>query len=242
LENTNWKHIQEVDSNSKIVLHPGQSYVYGFEAFIATEGLWNLGGRQMATYQIHLLIGEGHSVSSPAMERRYIVNPKAWESEPIAEIHTRSLGLNSQIRVIEIGENKWLFNNRARLCALPHGATPKVSTDEIREFIHIEFEGSDEMPVVISNRTSHPVSGSERTVPHLYLWESITARSMGVATSETKPDKVSANTGNENQSTGNVPPNMSIDSTKNYWGIKWIVWVALFIALGVVCLTKQKPK
>ncbi len=173
VEDTNWQEIDGVDHSGKLVLNPGESYVYGFEAFVATEGLWQLGSRGMQNYQIHLLIGENRWVSSSEMEREFIVNPSAWEAEPMTEVPLPASDLKSPIRLIEIDDVVWIFKNRARLCRLPNGATPVFDTSENHGLLTIGFPDHNEDPVVIDNRTSRPVSGSSKTVPHLHVWESL---------------------------------------------------------------------
>ena len=62
-----------------------------------------------------------------------------------------------------------------RLCRVPPGSNLSFEYDLEARRLKIRF-GGDEEPVVVNTRTGKPVSGSERTVPQLYLWKLLAGR------------------------------------------------------------------
>jgi hypothetical protein len=233
-ERSNWGAIASAGEGHSVLVRPGESFVYGPEAVLETEGLYALSSRRMATYQVHLLIGDGHWVSSELEKRKFIIDNEAWENEIVGEVEGASANVKLPFRKISIDGLTWLFEGRQRLCIVPDGATPRISTFDNREFVRIEFEGSEEEPVVTSNRHGHPLSGSVRTVPHLYLWKSLTSRPMGAATPDTRTDKAEAVPG-EGESSGTAPqPNASAPPEGGHATGSPALWITL--GVGAVLL------
>ena len=87
-----------------------------------------------------------------------------------------------QLRPVKIAGETWLCVSQApayvrrRLCRVPEGITPKAfSFDQGAQRLTIRFDGGEE-EVVINTRTGAPLTGSERTVPHLHLWKKLSGR------------------------------------------------------------------
>lgn len=233
-DGSRWQDVKAAASRVGFVLDPGEAFVYGPEAFITTEGLFGLGARRMSSYRINFHIGDGKIASSPEIRRNFIVKNEAWENRVIGEVKGASAEVTIPLRMISIDGVTWLFEGRARLCILPEGATPRFSTIDNREFVKIEFEGVDEEPVVVSNRFGHPISGSERTVPHLHLWKSLTSRPMGAATPDTRPEKATAAPTEEEPARSSPQPNAASPSEAGHSTGSPVLWITL--GVGAVIL------
>jgi len=220
---SDWKQVDEAASRVGFLLSPGESFVYGPEAFVGTGGLPATGERRISSYRIALLIGNGKLASSPEMKHTLIRNPQAWEREVVAEVELSNLTRTASVRKIAINGATWLFRNRTRFCIIPDGATPQFSTTP--DLVTIKLDGTGEEHVVISNRHGHPISGSERTVPHLHLWKSLTSRPMGAATAETKAEKSSpAERGDQREAP--PPETQTSDPPSVAGGHRWL-WFAV---------------
>ncbi len=234
VEEADWGNVRAAAERVGFTLHPGQAFVYGPEAFVTTEGMYGLGASRMSWYRVDLVLGDGHWVSSERVKRDFIHDDSAWTSAPLTNIGLTGADVSAPVRVVNIAGANWLFEGRQRLCIVPGGATPRISTFDNREYVRIEFEGSDEEPVVTSNRHGHPLSGSERTVPHLYLWKSLTSRPMGAATPDTRPEKATAVPAEGERSGTSPRANASASAGRGHSTGSPTLWVTL--GVGAVIL------
>ncbi len=173
--------LYEFERDTSRALRPGQSEVLGD---LSLRGLWHhyeMPNTHLESFQLALRIGQDrYAFSEP--QRLVIAEAARVGSYPgnypvIAEVE-RVGGHMISLSEIEIDGERWLFNRRFRLARVPGGATPRFRTEDEKETLVIEFDGVDEEPVRIDVRQLFPQSGSERTVPHLHLWRSLTDRSM----------------------------------------------------------------
>lgn len=134
--------------------------------------------------RVHLLVEVGSWVSSPWVEREILPDPQLdapslykYELDPNFSIHADIISL-------AVDEEVWLFSHYSskpdrvgrRLCRIPDGLEiASISHDMESRRLTINFTGEEE-PVLINTRSGFPVSGSERTVPHLHLWEKVAGR------------------------------------------------------------------
>jgi hypothetical protein len=139
----------------------------------------------------HFRVGAGEWVAGEWHDRKLLPTPDLTK---VASLYDYKLGGSGPIHsVIELsaeGET-WLFGSRLardskiigergrvdrRLCRLPDGKLPvSIVHDEAERLMTIRF-GNGEEDVVINTRSGMPVSGSERTVPHLHQWFKLAGR------------------------------------------------------------------
>lgn len=134
--------------------------------------------------RIHFLIEPGKWVSSEWTERKILPDPNL----NVASLYEYVLDpafkdSPCKILPLKVGDETWLFSHSSgdervgrRLCRVPKGMEPSsFQYDPKTRRLTIVFNGNEE-PVVINTRTGRPLSGSERTVPHLHLWKRIAGR------------------------------------------------------------------
>ena len=169
-------------------LKPGDSEVIGD---LGLRGIWVENGMpdpHMESFQLALRYGNDRYALSKKQLLHFADVPKLEEHSSLVDI-TSTTGFTIPIRQIEIEGEKWLFQSIFRIARVPEGATPRFRMEYVpgetlgtgdveEEILVIDFEGVEEEPVRILVRQAFPLSGSERTVPHLHLWQSLTDRSM----------------------------------------------------------------
>ncbi len=169
--------LKELERDFGRALRPGQSEVLGD---LSLRGLWHrykMPNTHLESFQLALRLGpDRYAFSQP--QSLIMADVAAIETHPVIGEYERVGGKIRSIREVEIDGEKWLFRSRFRIARVPEGATPRFRTEDQKETLVIEFDGVDEEPVRIDVRQLFPQSGSERTVPHLHLWRSLTDRSM----------------------------------------------------------------
>ncbi len=192
VEEAQWSVVEQAAAwRGAVEVGPGEQFVYGPEAFIDIEGLHALQSRRMSSYRVHILLADGTWSSSPLTERRFVVDNEAWRAKPIAEIPLRTEGLNAPVRKISVVGESWLFEAGFRLCRAPAGYQPDFRVlGDSRDLLEITFAGIEGGKVLIDNRMANPISGPSELVPQLALWQRLTNRPMGWATSETRAETV----------------------------------------------------
>lgn len=159
---------------------PGQAYVmsdldYNESALDTPEAFTRV--------RVHLLIPQGGYVSSQWLDRVIIDTPD-FNVEPLYKyVHSTMLSARPcGVIPLQVNDETWLFSHfigsrrvGGRLCRVPPGSNLSFEYDLEARRLKIRF-GGDEEPVVVNTRTGKPVSGSERTVPQLYLWKLLAGR------------------------------------------------------------------
>ena len=133
--------------------------------------------------RVHVFINSGNWVSSDWIEREILPAPDLNVPSLCDYKHReKSLMIHSVVS-LPVSSETWLFSTvrnsgrvGRRLCRVPDGRIPThVEHDADARRLTIRFDGEEEV-VVINTRTGLPVSGSERTVPHLHLWRTLAGR------------------------------------------------------------------
>lgn len=170
---------KKTDSNG-FKVPPGQAYVmsdldYNEIALDTPEAFRRV--------RVHLLVPQGGHVSSQWIDRQFVEAPDL-KMEPIFTYVNSSMLRARPCGVIplQVNDETWLFSHYigsnkvgGRLCRVPPGSKLSFEHDLEARRLKIYF-GGDEEPVVINTRIGKPVSGSERTVPQLYLWKQLAGR------------------------------------------------------------------
>jgi len=135
--------------------------------------------------RVHFLIERGVWFSSDWTVRKILPVPDMTAIEPIFKFEVSPMFKGQppeEIRPLKVGGETWLFTSRSpsyagwRFCRVPDGVNPVAfKYDQEARRLTIRFDGGEE-DVVINTRTGAPLSGSERTVPHLYLWKKLSGR------------------------------------------------------------------
>lgn len=135
--------------------------------------------------RVHFLAELGVWFSSDWTTRKILPVPDLTDIKPIFEYELDPMFRGQplkEVRPVKVGAETWLFTSRSpsyagdRLCRVPDGVKPVAfQRDEEQQRLRIEFDGGEE-PVVINTRTGAPLTGSERTVPHLHLWKKLAGR------------------------------------------------------------------
>ncbi len=248
VEEAQWSVVEQAAAwRGAVDVGPGEQFVYGPEAFIDIEGLHALQSRRMSSYRVHLLLADGVWFSSREHERRFVINNEAWKAEPIAEIPL-SEELTAPAREISVDGDHWLFEGNMRLCRVPIGKTPKfvVNLATPNNTLTITFEDTDRV-IRVDNDMGFPISGPSEFVPQLALWQALTNRPMGWATSETRAETVAdlqmrvnntdSNRSGDSESTEDEsPPTESVDA------IIW-PWIAAGVCLlfGALWMVRKRP-
>ena len=165
-----------------LVLPPNRAYVlsdadYNEADFVNSECFTRV--------RVNLLLEKGQWVSSDWVERKIL---------PAPDLNGKSLydfildpifkGIPNKVLPLKMGDETWLFSHHTgnpgrvgrRLCRVPDGSTvSSIKFDMDARRLTIRFDGGEES-VIINTRTGLPVSGSERTVPHLHLWQKLAGR------------------------------------------------------------------
>lgn len=133
--------------------------------------------------RVHLIVPQAGYVSSQWIDRQFVETPDL-NLEPLFTYVNSSMLRARPCGVIplQVNDETWLFSHYigsnkvgGRLCRVPPGSKLSFEHDLETRRLKIYF-GGDEEPVVINTRTGKPVSGSERTVPQLYLWKQLAGR------------------------------------------------------------------
>ncbi len=164
-----------------LVIPPGKAYVmndagYNAADFVASECFTRV--------RVHLLLEPGKCVSSDWVDREIIPTPKIDQPSLYDFHYSSNSSTPKEVIQLPISDESWLFAKSkedskrvgSRLCRVPKGLkVADISHDMESRRLTIQFVGNEE-PVVINTRSGLPVSGSERTVPHLHLWKKISGR------------------------------------------------------------------
>lgn len=190
VEEAQWGMVEQAAAwRGTVEVGPGEQFVYGPEAFIDIEGLHALQSRRLSRYRVHILLADSIWSSSPLTERRFAVDNQAWKQKPIAEVPLRTEGRGSLVRKISVAGESWLFEGSFRLCRAPADHQLNFMTHgDARDLLEISFAGIEGGKVLIDNRMGNPISGPPELVPQLALWQRLTNRPMGWATSETQAE------------------------------------------------------
>ena len=161
------------------VLPPGRAYVMSDLDY--NEGDM-MNPSVFVRVRASLLIEQGRWISSEWHERNIIPTPNL----DVESLYDFRISPDSGLRdviALTLGAETWLFshphgieNVGRRLCRVPEGETISyIENNQDAHRLTIHF-GAKEEPVVINTRTGMPVSGSEKTVPHLHFWKRIAGR------------------------------------------------------------------
>jgi len=163
-----------------LLLPPGRAYTLS-DADYNEADLVN--SECFTRVRVHLLIETGRWVSSEWTERKILPAPDL----NAASLYDYKLSADSSsthsVISLRVNGEDWLFSHvkgtkavGRRLCRVPDGMMPMSFVHDLEaRRLTIRF-ASNEEPVVINTRTGLPVSGSERTAPHLHLWQQIAGR------------------------------------------------------------------
>lgn len=135
--------------------------------------------------RVHFLIERGVWFSSDWTVRKILPVPDLTDIKPLFEYELDPMFRGQpleEVRPVKVGVETWLFITRSptyagrRLCRVPDGVKPAAfKYDQEACRLTIRFDDGEE-DVVINTRTGRPLTGSERTVPHLYLWKKLSGR------------------------------------------------------------------
>ncbi len=163
-----------------LLLPPGRAYTLS-DADYNEADLVN--SECFTRVRVHLIIEPGRWVSSEWTERKILPAPDLT----VASLYDYKLSADSSsthsVIPLRVNGEDWLFSHvkgakevGRRLCRVPDGMMPTSFEHDLeRRRLTIRFAGNEE-PLVINTRTGLPVSGSERTAPHLHLWLQLAGR------------------------------------------------------------------
>jgi len=161
------------------MLPPGRAYVLSGLDYDEAEMVQ---AECFTRVRVHFLIKQGQWVSSDFVERKIIEQPNLKVQSLFDFKLTTQFERSLEIIPLRVEDETWLFSHETgssnvgrRLCRLPAGFSPTFRYDIAGRRLFISFGQLDE-PAVINTRTGMPVSGSERTVPHLRLWQELSGR------------------------------------------------------------------
>jgi hypothetical protein len=139
----------------------------------------------------HLRVRTGVWVAGDWYERKIEEVPNLTASKSLCDFKLGSDGPEYSVVALPLKEGTWLYSCRLpasyaipvangevdrRICRLPGGRMPtSITNDDNARRLTIRFGGGEE-DVVINTRSGMPLSGSERTVPHLHLWRKLAGR------------------------------------------------------------------
>ena len=140
----------------------------------------------------HFRVETGTWVAGDWYERKVMPTPDLTSAKSLYDYKLGADGPPHSVIVLPINGETWLCSCRlpssytnlpgatgsidTRLCRIPDGKMPtSIVHDMGAQRLTICFGGGEE-DVVINTRTGMPVSGSERTVPHLHLWMKLSGR------------------------------------------------------------------
>jgi hypothetical protein len=140
----------------------------------------------------HFRVETGTWVAGDWQERKVMPAPDLTSAKSIYDYNLGPDGPPHSVIVLPINGETWLCSCRlpssdrnlpgasgsidTRLCRMPAGKMPtSIAHDLKTRRLTFRFGGGEE-DVVINTRTGMPVSGSERTVPHLHLWMKLSSR------------------------------------------------------------------
>ena len=167
-----------------VMVPPGHAYAMSEVDY----GIHNLGTRVAQPVRVHYRVANDHWVTSEWLEPTIAPRPKLI-GDPLLRYQISEGGPKSAVSIAEIGDERWVVLNAdqtsrstysrgiyRRVCRVPPGAPPvSVSLDQGARILTVRFPDG-EPDVVFDNRNGVPLSGSERTVPHLHLWEQFAGR------------------------------------------------------------------
>lgn len=165
-----------------LILPPGRAYVLSSADYAEADFAFS---ECLTRVRVNLLLEKGRWVSSDWVERKILPTPDL-SGESLYEFILDPVfgGIPNKVLPLKVVDETWLFSHHTgnprrvggRLCRLPDGVTvSSIGFDMDVRRLTIQFDGGEE-PVVINTRTGWPVSGSERTVPHLHLWRKLAGR------------------------------------------------------------------
>lgn len=135
--------------------------------------------------RVHFLIERGVWFTSDWTTRNILPVPDMTHIKPLFEFELSPMFKGQpleEVRPLKVGDETWLFTSRSpsyagrRFCRVPDGVKPTAFTyDQEARRLTIQFDNGEE-PVIINTRTGAPLTGSERTVPHLHLWKNLSGR------------------------------------------------------------------
>lgn len=139
----------------------------------------------------HLRVRTGTWIPGEWHDRKIEEVPNLTSAKSLCDFKLGSDGPKHSVVALPIPEGIWLYGCRLpasyswpvangqvdrRICRLPDGKMPtSITSDDDARRLTIRFGGGEE-DVVINTRTGMPLSGSERTVPHLHLWKKLAGR------------------------------------------------------------------
>ena len=132
--------------------------------------------------RVHVRIADREWIASDWVRRTIIPCPK-FPDQPLFRFRLEPGDEPELVSAVELWGEKWLFArvpsnpyNLWRLCRLPSGTILRaIEHDMQRRRLTLRF-GEGEPDVMIDSRGGQPLSGSERTVPHLHLWKKLSGR------------------------------------------------------------------
>ena len=138
---------------------------------------------ELMPVRAHVRIGEDEWISSDWVDRRIVQWPDFEALEPLFQYGIPQSDSLRNVYQIPVGEDQWLVVAipghdffMFRICKVPAEVEPiNFSYDEELRRLYVEFSG-DEEDVVWISRFGMPISGSERTVPHLHKWLAFSGR------------------------------------------------------------------
>ena len=163
-----------------LLLPPGKAYTLSDADFNEAD---LVNSECFTRVRVHLLVEQGRWVSSEWTERKILPAPDL----NVASLHDYKLSAFSSsthsVILLRVDGEDWLFSHvkgtkavGRRLCRVPDGILPTSFEHDLEaRRLTIRFAGNEE-PLVINTRTGLPLSGSERTVPHLHLWLQLAGR------------------------------------------------------------------
>lgn len=169
--------LNELDAAYSLALMPGQAEVLGDMAMRLLWMDYGMPNPHLDGFQLALRLGPDRYAVSESQSLVF-ANVGRIEEQPILVEVEKENGRTTPIRQIEVAGETWLFQRSFRIARVPEGATPRFRTEDEKATLVIEFDGVDEEVVRVNIAQAFPLSGSERTVPHLHLWRSLTDRSM----------------------------------------------------------------
>lgn len=185
-----FSHVKFKDKpNGGRLIKPGGSIVLSQLDYCDVE--FSMFHEEFRRIRPHLRVQTGVWVTGDWYERKIEEVPNLTASKSLRDFKLGSDGPEYSVVALPLKEGTWLFSCRLpasyaipvangvvdrRICRLPGGKMPTsiTSNDDARR-LTIRFGGGEE-DVVINTRSGMPLSGSERTVPHLHLWKKLAGR------------------------------------------------------------------
>lgn len=161
-----------------VVIRPQQAYAVSSQDYPVVR----ITSHPQLPIRAHFRVSDDRWVSTEWIERKIVPNPEL-SAPPLFTFKLEARFSEWAVSLFDLGDEKWLFayvpqkrGTLTRLCRVPKGSSPSSFTHDVERGVNIIRFGPGEPDVILDSRSGCPLSGSERTVPHLHLWKKLSGR------------------------------------------------------------------